>query len=67
MNNPSPSKNTLVKCEKCKNKIFVSFGKCLRSGWPECCGYTMTLVESHASIESEVSKLVGEAIKGVDK
>lgn len=33
-----------VKCEKCGSQLSVKGGNCLKNGWPECCGYTMTLL-----------------------
>ena len=32
----------LVYCKTCKKTLQVDSIKCLTSGWPECCGYTMT-------------------------
>lgn len=32
-----------VWCLKCGRTEKVDSGACLRSGWPECCGETMTL------------------------
>ena len=33
-----------VTCEKCGIQEPVDTAKALASGWPECCGYTMTFV-----------------------
>lgn len=33
----------MVWCTKCGNSQRVNSGSCLRSGWPLCCGYTMTI------------------------
>jgi hypothetical protein len=33
----------LVWCIKCGAWQPVNSGACLRSGWPKCCGYTMTI------------------------
>jgi hypothetical protein len=33
----------LVKCDNCGHEQSVNPVKCLRTGWPQCCGYTMTL------------------------
>lgn len=30
------------RCEKCGYQVTVDPAKCLRSGWPMCCGFTMT-------------------------
>jgi hypothetical protein len=32
-----------VHCKSCGRVEKVDSAECLRSGWPECCGYTMTL------------------------
>ena len=37
-------KRGLVKCSKCGRELKVSSSNCLANGWPECCGYTMTLL-----------------------
>ena len=36
----------LVRCGGCASEQRVDGAKCLREGWPACCGYTMTLVTS---------------------
>ena len=33
----------MVWCRTCGASRFVNGGECLRSGWPKCCGYTMTI------------------------
>lgn len=33
-----------VQCGKCKTKLTVDSAKCLRKGWPTCCGQTMNLL-----------------------
>ncbi len=33
----------MVWCKRCGASIKVDSGKCLRTGWPECCGETMTI------------------------
>ena len=38
--------DSLVRCDKCGNERRVSFDDCTGRGWPECCGYTMTLARS---------------------
>ena len=35
-----------VRCESCGVEITVNAAKCFRTGWPECCGETMTLQRS---------------------
>jgi hypothetical protein len=33
----------VLRCDRCKREQPLrGAGKYLRSGWPECCGYTMT-------------------------
>jgi hypothetical protein len=33
----------MVWCTTCKRKQRVDPAECFRSGWPRCCGYTMTI------------------------
>lgn len=37
-------KRCRCRCGVCKREIQVNGSECLRQGWPECCGRTMTLV-----------------------
>ncbi|WP_430912860.1 hypothetical protein [Methylobacterium sp. sgz302541] len=32
-----------VWCRTCGHTELVNSATCLRSGWPKCCGYTMTI------------------------
>jgi len=32
-----------VWCKKCGREQAVDAARCLASGWPKCCGYTMTI------------------------
>jgi len=32
-----------VWCKRCGRSEFVNGAQCLRYGWPECCGETMTI------------------------
>lgn len=32
-----------VWCKTCRREQSVDGAECLRSGWPKCCGYTMTI------------------------
>lgn len=32
-----------VWCRSCGSTQHVNSAECLRSGWPKCCGYTMTI------------------------
>lgn len=44
-------KRGLVRCLECGRVRKVDGADCLRHGWPECCGYTMTIDmpgDSHA-------------------
>ncbi len=34
-----------VRCERCRAVLRVDFSRCMRTGWPKCCGYTMTLIK----------------------
>ena len=36
-------KRGMVWCTTCKRSQRVDAGRCLSKGWPECCGYTMTI------------------------
>jgi len=36
-------KRGLVWCKKCGREESVNSSICLRNGWPECCGETMTI------------------------
>lgn len=33
-----------VRCDVCGKNQLIDSAKCLRSGWPKCCGYTMKLL-----------------------
>ena len=35
-----------VKCGTCGREKRVNSAKCLRSGWPKCCGATMRLMSA---------------------
>jgi len=39
---PSLSRG-MVWCRTCGKSKKVDSAECFRSGWPECCGYTMTI------------------------
>lgn len=32
-----------VWCKSCGTMLKVNSAQCLKTGWPKCCGYTMTL------------------------
>ena len=42
--------DSTVKCEVCGRTEKVNFVYCLMKGWPQCHGYTMTLI-SHPTKE----------------
>ena len=54
--------DTLVICDRCGKQIEVSFGHCLRNGWPICHGVTMRMDSTTAMIEDEITKRVAESI-----
>lgn len=41
-----------VWCHECGKTQAVNSGECLRTGWPECCGQTMSIdsPEEHAAL-----------------
>lgn len=39
-----------VRCEKCGREFSVDGANCLQSGWPECCGYTMSLLRPNNKV-----------------
>jgi len=53
--------DSLVKCDTCGREQKVKFGDCLKSGWPECCGFTMALIRTRADIDAAVGKIVAPA------
>jgi len=65
----------MVWCKKCGNKLKVDSADCLRSGWPKCCGYTMTIDHpstwektnrsSYCGKGGEMSKKVNPIVSGV--
>lgn len=43
-----------VRCKTCGRDQTVEAAKCLRTGWPKCCGYTMELLPAqHTASELE--------------
>jgi hypothetical protein len=34
---------SVVHCSQCGREQAVDPAKCFQKGWPECCGYTMSL------------------------
>lgn len=55
----TPRLDSKVQCPKCDRIRRVSFADCLRSGWPKCHGYTMTLKNTTADIGGAVAAAVG--------
>ncbi len=55
--------NSQIKCQSCGAAAEVDFAKCLRSGWPECCGSTMELLSTQANIENTVGEVVGGGVQ----
>lgn len=55
-----PISDTRVKCQTCHREERVNFGACLRSGWPKCCGATMSLLDrpSRATVDAAVASCV---------
>ena len=51
--------DSAVRCERCGNEALVNFSHCLQHGWPKCCGTTMVLAKTTASIEDAVSQSFG--------
>ena len=45
-----------VWCTKCGRTQQVNVGDCLASGWPKCCGYTMTIDSPEERLAMETSK-----------
>jgi len=44
-----------VKCEKCGREQGVDGAKALALGWPECHGYTMTLMRSNKKTKPQTT------------
>ena len=59
--------NSQVKCQSCGAAAAVDFAKCLRSGWPECCGSTMELLSTQANIEQAVGQVISDQVPTADK
>lgn len=56
-------KGLLCRCSVCNREERAGESP-LRDGWPKCCGYTMTLVDTKRFIES-VDEKVGECFSVV--
>ncbi len=46
----------LVWCSTCGRKQAVNSATCLRSGWPKCCGRTMTIDSPEERAATAVTK-----------
>lgn len=51
--------DTYLECDSCGRKEVVDFGGSLRTGWPECCGYTMRLETTTANIAEATKEAIG--------
>jgi hypothetical protein len=51
-----------VTCKSCGREATPNFAKCLRDGWPECCGSTMQLISTQADIEQAVGGAVSDGL-----
>jgi len=58
------SADSNVECMHCGKKLLANFARCLREGWPMCCGYTMRLLRTAADIEHAVGEAMHEALEG---
>ncbi len=58
------SADSNVECSRCGNSKVADFARCLREGWPMCCGYTMRLIHTAADIEHAVGEAMHEAMEG---
>lgn len=56
--------DSLVRCNKCGREKRVSFAACLRSGWPKCEGYTMTLVTTAADVAEATTTVLRSQERG---
>ena len=59
--------NSQIKCQSCGRAASVDFAKCLRDGWPECCGSTMELLSTQANIEQAVGQVIGDQVSTADR
>ena len=46
-------KRGLVECSVCKRRMTVSSAACLATGWPMCCGYTMSLMPANTPVRPD--------------
>jgi len=53
-----------VECQSCGKTRVANFARCLREGWPMCCGETMRLLHTFANIEHAVGEAIGEGLAG---
>lgn len=53
-----------VECGTCGRREMANFARCLRAGWPMCCGYTMKLLHTFANIEHAVAETIADQVRG---
>lgn len=51
----------LVWCRECGRRRSVDSAKCLRQGWPKCCGATMSLCPPISKVEKLMDDLHDKA------
>lgn len=54
----------IVWCTVCGRKRQMDSAICLSSGWPKCCGYTMTVDSPH---ERQLRDLAGRFTRAIPK
>jgi hypothetical protein len=52
--------NCTVRCQSCGSQRQENFSECLRTGWPACCGETMSVVSDLD--RRMISDAVGDAM-----
>jgi hypothetical protein len=58
-------KGLLCRCSVCGREERAGASP-LRSGWPHCCGYTMTLIDTKrfiATVDQEVGGIFADAVR----
>jgi hypothetical protein len=54
------SEDSYIKCSVCGRESKTNFAGSMATGWPTCCGYTMTLVRTDADIDAAMAKVVSD-------
>lgn len=54
----------VVWCHRCGNFEIVDVSHCFRSGWPLCCGETMSIDSPEERAEHDTDPLDGPAVFG---